>query len=144
MSMTNLSAVRKFSFDTGHRVVGQGGKCETLHGHTYIMEVYARAAQLNNVGMIIDFSVIKELVGNWIDTNWDHTTIIYDQDPNLTLMNQLQGKRKPFISAFNPTAENMAAYFLKNICPDLFCNTGVEIHKIVLWETPNCFVVAEI
>jgi 6-pyruvoyl-tetrahydropterin synthase len=30
-----ITATRYHEIDAGHRVVGQGGKCEHLHGHRY-------------------------------------------------------------------------------------------------------------
>ena len=60
-------------------------KCENLHGHNWIITVYCRAKDLNRDGMVIDFSVIK----NVIKEKLDH-------------------KNLNDILPFNPTAENMA------------------------------------
>lgn len=139
---SSISAVREIGFDYGHRVVGQGGKCETLHGHRGKLQLHAIADSLNEVGMVIDFSVIKELAGNWIDTHWDHNVLVWEQDPNLPLILRMEGRKEPYITSFNPTAENMADFFLNDVCPLLFKDRGVLIYKVVLWETPNCFVEA--
>ena len=45
-----------------------------------------------------------------------------------------------FILDNNPTAENMANYLLHEVSPKVLQGTGVEVHKIVFWETENCFV----
>jgi 6-pyruvoyltetrahydropterin/6-carboxytetrahydropterin synthase len=109
------------------------------------MFIHARAPRLDSIGRVIDFSKIKEIAGQWIDENWDHTTILYEKD--LITIEALDGipKKKPlFILSKNPTAENMAEVFLKEICPFIFDGYGIEIFKIVLWETENCYVEVEL
>ena len=34
-------------------------KCTSLHGHNWIIDVYLKSKELNNNGMIMDFSVFK-------------------------------------------------------------------------------------
>lgn len=133
------SAVRIIKFDSGHRVVNHESKCRTLHGHEYKAEIFAEADQLDSLGRVIDFSVIKDKIGNWIDIHWDHNMIIWDQDPNLELLKKCDGLKSPYVTSFNPTAENLAAYLLtqSNI---LLNDFGVKVVKIKLWETSNCYV----
>lgn len=133
------SCVRIIKFDAGHRVVNHESKCRTLHGHEYKAEIYASADELDSLGRVIDFSVIKNVVGSWVDAHWDHNMIIWENDPNLVLLNQCDGLKLPYITTFNPTAENLAA-FLLTIANDLLEKTGVKVTKIRLWETSNCYV----
>lgn len=42
-------------------------KCTNLHGHNWIITVYCRAAELNQNGMVTDFSLIKEKVNGTLD-----------------------------------------------------------------------------
>lgn len=138
-----MKAVRILEFDSAHRVHNHESKCGTMHGHRYKVEAHAEAPNLDSVGRVIDFSVIKEKLGKWLDLYWDHTTIVWDQDmTTVTALEMMPSFKGPFIASFNPTAENMAQYLIDTICPVLFLGTGVEITKIVLWETPNCFVEA--
>jgi len=140
--MKKISAVRIIKFDMGHRVVRHESKCRTLHGHEYKAEIYATADGLDDLGRVIDFGVIKELVGSWVDLNWDHNMMIWDQDPNLPLLQQCDGLKKPFVVSFNPTAENIAE-LLCNKANELLLGTGVKVDKIRLWETSNCYVEFE-
>lgn len=133
-------AVRKCKFDAGHRVVNHESKCRTIHGHEYWAHIYAEADGLDSIGRVIDFSVIKEKVGGWLDEQWDHNFIVWENDPNLPLLQQCDGLKKPFVSKWNPTAENMAEYLLKEICPKVLDGTGVVVTKIKLFETTNCYV----
>jgi len=139
------SAVRILEFDAAHRVANHESKCATLHGHRYKVEAYATAKALDEVGRVIDFSVIKAKLGEWIDLHWDHTTLIWKEDKRtLDCVTLCPGYKHPFVCDFNPTAENMAIYLLRTVCPKLFNGTGVQIVKIRLWETPNCYVEEEL
>ena len=120
------SAVRILKFDSGHRVVNHESKCATLHGHEYKAHIYAQAHCLDNLGRAIDFSVIKDRIGQWIDDHWDHTMIIWHKDPNLNLLNQCEGYKDICVTNYNPTAENMAK-FLIDKCNELLCDTPVTV-----------------
>lgn len=135
-----ISAVRQIGFDAGHRVYGHESKCATFHGHRYTAEIYCRAKGLDDLGRVIDFGVIKERIGSWIDQQWDHAMIIWAKDPDLTKIQACSGFKPVFVTDFNPTAENMADFLLRIISPQLLHDSTVEVHKIRLWETPNCYV----
>jgi 6-pyruvoyltetrahydropterin/6-carboxytetrahydropterin synthase len=88
---------------------------------------------------VIDFSVLKETIGKWIDEHWDHTFIVSSKDADLIeALYQFHENKPLWIAPFNPTAENMANYLLKEISPRLLEGTGVEVYKIELYETENC------
>jgi 6-pyruvoyl-tetrahydropterin synthase len=42
-----------------------------------------RSAQAGRVGRVIDFSVIKTLLCDWLEDNWDHRFLLWEQDPML-------------------------------------------------------------
>ena len=135
-----VTVTRKLEFDAGHRVYRHESKCATLHGHRYVAEITAEAPKLDSIGRVIDFSVIKERIGGWIDNFWDHTTLLFkDDESTVEAVKKLPGWKTPFICPFNPTAENMAEYLIDVICPKLMEDTEVRIVKIKLWETPNCY-----
>ncbi len=134
-------AVRKIHFCAGHRVYGHESKCSNLHGHNYVLWVHASADKLDNLGRIIDFSILKEKVDTWIQMNWDHTFLAYKNDIELLALEPLIQKNKPwFVCPFNPTAENMAGFLFKEIIPELLEGTGVVVSRLVLYETENCKV----
>lgn len=137
--MKKTFAIRILEFDAGHRVTGHETKCGTFHGHRYKAEIYCEAACLDGLGRVIDFSKIKEVLGNWIDINWDHAMIIFRKDPDLDKIQACTGYKPVFVLDDNPTAENMAAY-LVNKGNDLMRQYNIKVTKIRLWETPNCYV----
>lgn len=146
-----ISAVRKLQFCAGHRVYNHEGKCAHLHGHNYLVYIHAQTndaidadgkatTQLDALGRVIDFSVLKEKFSQWLEQNWDHGFILWQDDLEaIAAMKTLSGQ-KLFLLGKNPTAENLAHYLLTEVAPVLLLNTGVKVIKIVLWETENCFV----
>jgi len=72
--MGTVTATRYHDFCAGHRVHGQGGKCENLHGHNYRVHFDIRASEgfenTDDVGRVLDFSVIKSILCEWLEENW--------------------------------------------------------------------------
>jgi 6-pyruvoyltetrahydropterin/6-carboxytetrahydropterin synthase len=140
---TKTLCVRAFEFDAGHRVRGHETKCRHLHGHRYRVEASFAAERLDGIGRIVDFGVVKERLGAWLDANWDHALLLHEDDKPVgdAILAQL-----PFQHIFylpcNPTAENMALYVLRRICPPLFAGIGCECVSVTVWETPNCRATA--
>jgi len=138
-----VSCTRRIEFDAAHRVMGHEGKCKNLHGHRYALEATFVSKELDNLGRVVDFGVIKDLLGGWIDTNWDHTTILFDKDNTLgKAISDVTGQ-KIFYLPTNPTAENMAEYIMHHVCPKLFADHAIECIRIRLNETPNCYAEIE-
>ena len=109
--MAKIECIRKLTFCAGHRVLGHESKCANAHGHNYSVFIHANAEKLDHLGRVIDFSVLKEKIGTWLDTYWDHTFIIYKEDTELiACKNVLEKNKQVFVCHFNPTAENMAEY----------------------------------
>jgi len=135
-----VSCTRRIEFDAAHRVMGHEGKCKHLHGHRYALEASFSAKGLDDLGRVVDFGVIKEKLGEWVDNNWDHTTILFDKDKSLGEAITSHTGQKIFYLPANPTAENMAEYIMKEVCPKLFAGIPIECVRIKLYETPNCYV----
>lgn len=140
----HVKVTRILEFDAGHRVMNHESKCATLHGHRYKVEITAEADQLDEIGRVIDFSVLKARIGSWLDEHWDHNTIIWDKDTEtLKALRWMPKKKEPFAAPWNPTAENMADYLVHVVCPRELSDTGVMVTHVRVWETPNCFADAE-
>jgi hypothetical protein len=56
----------------------------------------------------------------------------------LKMASTISRKKDPYVMGVNPTAENMANFLLKAICPELFKDYPIEVWKVVLYETENC------
>ncbi len=84
-----ISAAHKLTLD-------YNSKCSDLHGHNWIIDVYLESNELDNNGMVMDFTHIKRE----IQDKFDHKVINDVVD-------------------FNPTAENLAKYICDVLAP--FC-----------------------
>jgi 6-pyruvoyltetrahydropterin/6-carboxytetrahydropterin synthase len=135
-----LTCTRRLEWAAMHRIPQHESKCRAFHGHHYVAEVTCRAESLDHAGRIIDFSVIKELVGGWIDAHWDHTAILMKGDPDpsaraIAESNATYGRPVYWLES-PPTAENLALELAK-VAKQLLEPRGVKVVHIKLWETPN-------
>ena len=138
-----ITCTRRIEFDAAHRVCEHESKCKFLHGHRYVIEATFTAKQLDGIGRIIDFGVIKEKLGSWVDSHWDHTAILFEKDKALGESIRAQTGQAIYYLPTNPTAENMASYLFEKICPELFAADTITCSSIKLYETPNCYAVAQ-
>ncbi len=135
--MNTITCSRRLEFDAAHRVKRHESKCRNLHGHRYVVIATFTANELDNIGRIVDFGVIKDKLGQWLDSNWDHNTILWREDMELgEAIKNITGQ-KIYYLPYNPTAENMAKYLLEEICPNLF-SEPLQVTSITIYETPNC------
>ena len=134
--MGKRTCTRKLEFDSAHRVMKHESKCRNLHGHRYVAEVTAEG-NLDALGRVIDFSVLKDVVGWWIDEEWDHGVILNQADGPLIDYVKDQGW-KCYVMNDNPTAETMAAYLFAK-ANELLSGSGVAVVHVRLYETPNCW-----
>jgi 6-pyruvoyltetrahydropterin/6-carboxytetrahydropterin synthase len=138
-----IICVRKIEFDSAHRLINHESKCRMLHGHRYVVEASFCAKKLDDVGRVIDFGVIREVLGSWIDEHFDHNTILSIADKKLGEEITKNTQQKIYYLLNNPTAENIAKHLLEEICPKIFSDFDAECEAIKLYETPNCFVYVE-
>lgn len=137
-----ITCTRRIQFCAGHRVHNHESKCRNLHGHNYVAYFEASCVDLDDLGRVIDFSVLKERIGGWIDNNWDHGFLYWSQDREaFNAIHSITGQ-KTYCMPTNPTAENMADYLLTVVCPDMLWGTGVKVTKVTVWETENCYAEA--
>lgn len=138
---TNIICIRRIEFDAAHRVLEHESKCRNLHGHRYAIEAGFVADGLDSLGRVVDFGVIRERLGAWVDENWDHTVILFERDRLLgKSISDITGQTIFYLPS-NPTAENMAVYLLETVCPGLFSDLKIICVNILLYETPNCSVM---
>jgi 6-pyruvoyltetrahydropterin/6-carboxytetrahydropterin synthase len=135
----SIECTRRLQFCAGHRIWGHENKCAYLHGHNYVVFFHATAPELDDIGRVIDFSVLKTRLGSWIEEHWDHGFILHRDDEEARSAVSRIPDQKTFLLDANPTSENMARYLLETVAPQQLEGLGVEVVKVVLWETENCF-----
>src|SRR5437762_46782 len=123
---------REIHFCYGHRLLNYDGKCRHLHGHNGKAVITLEADRLDPLGMVVDFSRIKEVVSGWIDEALDHKMLLHRDDPVLPLLRQ---RGEPvYVLDVNPTAENIA-----RLIYDFAAGQGFPVVEVCLWETAHCF-----
>jgi len=123
---------REIDFCYGHRLLNYEGKCRYLHGHNGRVVITLEAPELDERGMVIDFSEIKSVVSQWIDDQLDHRMILHKDDPVVAMLQQMG--EPLYLLDENPTAENIARLIYR-----FTRDHGFPIVEAKLWETPRCF-----
>jgi len=116
--MYELSVTENFS--SAHFLRGYNGPCENLHGHTWKLEVTVASAEINDLGLVVDFREIKEKLKEFL-RHLDHVSI-----------NDL-----PAFQKTNPTTENLARYIYEEFskqCRDY------RLVRVRVWESDACSV----
>jgi 6-pyruvoyltetrahydropterin/6-carboxytetrahydropterin synthase len=127
----------------GHRLMNHKGKCRFPHGHSYFFEVEPRGPVDPDTGMIMDFSVLKDIVRRFFEP-FDHAFVLFELDPFVgTLREESMDVPTPVptkvvVLNTHPTAENLA---------QLLRNYMHEEHrlytKVTCWEQRDCSATAD-
>jgi len=126
MTVMVIKVTKSFTFDAAHFLPNHKGKCASMHGHTYRLEVTVvrENGKLMNEGsdegMVVDFYDLKAIVTTEVIDKMDHK-----------VLNE--------VLPFRTTAENMAAHIF-GVLTDKLQSSGVIVEKIKLWETPDSYV----
>ena len=94
------------NFETAHRLPHLPGKCESLHGHSWWVDVTVGAMNTDDQGLIVEFGPYKKLLRGWIDEHLDHGTMLGPDDPLVPLLRG-HGCRVHEVPGY-PTVENVA------------------------------------
>lgn len=100
------------------------GKCanKNWHGHNYRLEVTVKGTPDQVTGFIIDAKKLSKIIKRKVTDIVDHSNLNLDV---------------PFVpKGMQPTTENMAILFWKEIAPEL---EDCELHRIRLHETDTIY-----
>jgi len=107
------------TFAAAHALRGYKGKCERLHGHNYRVRVTVTGDQLDNIGLLMDFVEIKEVMRRVVE-RMDHYNL----------------NEVPPFDVINPSAENIARYFYAEMQEGMAA--GTRVSEVRVWETDCC------
>ena len=114
-------------------------KCNTLHGHNYVVEVVITSPELNATGMVIDFTHVKEVI-----KKYDHSFLGNPGFVSRTALDEL-GITTWFAHVEPSTAENFATtLFLEIVDRVKKANPQAIVKSVAVWETPSSKVVVEV
>lgn len=113
---------KEFKVESAHVVRNcTSHRCShSIHGHSAVIEVILEGNQLDNAGMLYDFSLMKGTIKEFIDS-MDHCYILCDKDSD-AFKNMIKESCDRYIEVpFNPSAECLSMficywvnYILKN------------------------------
>ncbi len=137
-----IRITKMFQFEAAHALWGYDGPCRNIHGHSYTLYVTVAGRPSDDPanpkhGMIIDFSVLKDIVHRHIIGVFDHALLVNDATPHVQMAgdNAMFGKVLPL--PYQPTCENMVHDFatrLENALPD-----DVDLFSLRLHETSTAY-----
>ncbi|MCD6303097.1 MAG: 6-carboxytetrahydropterin synthase QueD [Anaerolineae bacterium] len=106
-------------FESAHALRGYRGKCENVHGHRYEVVVSFETAELNALGLAVDFREIKQLLDAILE-RFDHQNL-----------NDI-----PPFDKINPSAENIA-----RVIYDALADSpgGAMLREVQVWESPDAW-----
>ena len=113
----------KSEFEAAHVIKNYPGKCARLHGHNWIVEAVAQGTQLNELGILIDFKILKSELNKILD-EMDHQ-----------YLNELETFAKK-----NPTAENIAKEIFDKLSVSEIFNDTTKLTAIKVYESPKSCV----
>jgi len=105
----------KSHFSSAHNLRGYKGKCEDLHGHNWRVEVVASAEELDDTGMVVDFTELKSSLSELL-AELDHKHL-----------NELEAFKN-----INPTSENIARHVYQRLSDE---KPDLNIKEVTIWET---------
>ena len=109
-------------FEAAHMIKNYPGKCARLHGHNWIVEAEVVGDKLNELGILIDFKILKSELKKVLD-EFDHQ-----------YLNELE-----IFSDKNPTAENLAKIIFEKFSANkIFIDAKLSAIKI--YESPKSCV----
>jgi 6-pyruvoyltetrahydropterin/6-carboxytetrahydropterin synthase len=126
------TVTRELTFCYGHRLLNYDGKCRHLHGHNGRAVITLASDRLDDLGMVVDFSRLKQVIGGWIDAELDHKMLLHRDDPALPMLRQMG--EPVFVMDVNPTAENIAKLIF-----EYTLSQGFPVVEVRLWETESCY-----
>ena len=104
-------------FAAAHRLENFNGKCESLHGHNWKVEVFLGGKDLNGTGLLMDFGVVKARTKE--------------------VLEEIDHKYLNELAAFqdrNPSSENLACYLYERLGA-ILNSDRVKVRRVNVWES---------
>ena len=115
--MYELKIITEFA--AAHNLRNFRGKCESLHGHNWKVEVVVSGSGLDASGVVLDFAEIKAATSE----------IMSEIDQRY--LNEL-----PFFTEHNPSSENIARYIFERLQKKIE-DDRVRVSRVTAWESQD-------
>tara|TARA_B100001059_G_C17798299_1_gene564518 strand:+ start:415 stop:849 length:435 start_codon:yes stop_codon:yes gene_type:complete len=135
-----IRITKEFKFEMAHALFGYDGLCKNIHGHSYRLWVTIKGDILKEVnhtkdGMVLDFSVLKNIVKPELINKYDHSLVLNANSPHADI--DFSAFEKVYFLPYQPTSENLVSDFARVIKDKL--PNGISLQKVILSETATSF-----
>ena len=135
-----IRITKEFKFEMAHALHGYDGLCKNIHGHSYRLWVTIKGEVRNKNGhvkdgMVMDFSVLKEIIKPEIIDKYDHSLVLNANSPHASI--DLSAFEKVFYLPYQPTSENLVMAFATIIQSKM--PKRITLCKVILSETATSF-----
>jgi 6-pyruvoyltetrahydropterin/6-carboxytetrahydropterin synthase len=110
-------------FSSAHQLQRYDGPCKHIHGHNWKVRVAILCQNTDDIGLTIDFKVVKSYLNEIMET-LDHT-----------FLNELD-----CFKHINPTSEHIARYIYQSMQKALPESEG-KIEEVEVWESEKSSIV---
>ena len=107
------------TFSAAHQLKGYDGDCRNLHGHNYSVVVHVAADKLNEIGIALDFKLLKAALDEVIGA-YDHHNL----------------SELPEFQAVNPTSEVLAMTIYRKMSAKLD-DGNIRVTSVRIGESEN-------
>lgn len=144
---------KSLEIENGHMLSKHPDKCRFPHGHTRRVEFVIEAEELDDSQMVCDFKLVKQAVGEWLDT-LDHALCMNTEDPAYEEFKGRYGDRVIGFEGLDPTTEVMAREIYDHTARALEghaargdagypLRASVRLARVRVWETSSSWAEYE-
>lgn len=144
---------KSLEIENGHMLTKHPEQCRFPHGHSRRIEFVIEADELDDHEMVCDFKIVKEAVGQWLDT-FDHALCMNTADPSYQDFKDRYGERVIGFDNQDPTTEIMARAIFEHTAHALTdyaargatrypLQAGVRLVRVRVWETTSSWAEYE-
>lgn len=144
---------KTLEIENGHMLTHHPDKCRFPHGHSRKVEIVIEADDLDANGMVCDFKIVKDAVGDYLET-FDHALCVNTQDPMFETLRAAYGDRIIPFADTEPTTEVLAKTFFDEIERQFQAyatrsdtryklRPEVRLVKVRVWETSSSWAEYE-
>ena len=138
--MPTVRITKEFTFEAAHLLNGYDGLCANIHGHSYRLRVTLRGEPCTDTaspkcGMLFDFSLLKSLVNAAVIAQLDHALMV--REGSWDTLETISQRVRVVFFPFQPTCENLIAWMVEQISPQL--PGGVGLFSLRLYETATSY-----
>jgi len=128
----NVAIYKEVWFDASHRLLHYKGKCASLHGHRWKVEVWIAGEPDATTGILIDYNTIKQII-----EKFDHQIMLNTADPMVACIKKFQ---HVITTPGEPTSELLAALIRDELSEHCRAHQiTATVTRVRVWESPTCF-----